>query len=96
MSVPEPDLILLAQVIGAAVVVIGPLWAAGTWFEHRLAKKADKIEWEKMNAKHFEHIEKLYENAEADRKLTRDLHDSAMRAINESQQTIIAAITRLN
>lgn len=44
------------------------------------------VVWNNVNRKlnkHDDHIEKLYANAEADRKLTRDLHDKAMSEVRE-------------
>lgn len=68
---------LLAKVVAAGVAVVAPVWGARTWLDKRLAAKADKEDTDRC----LKHIEKLYENAEKDRALTRDLHDKAMAQI---------------
>ena len=87
MSTPDPEGMTLAAKVIAALVAVGtPI----TWLYSQLSKKADKEEL----AKCLKHIEKLYENAEDDRKLTRDLHDKAMESVAAGQQQIISILTR--
>ena len=84
----NPEHIILAvQVFGVGVAVVAPVWLAHNWLNGKFEKKANKVEI-------LEHIEKLYVNAEADRKLTRDLHDKAMERIQENQLQIIQAVTQ--
>lgn len=61
-----------------AVALVGVVWGG---IKHRLNK-------------HDDHIEKLYVNAETDRRLVRDLHDDAMKEIRELHRDMIEAITR--
>jgi hypothetical protein len=87
MSAPAPDdFSLLAKVLGAAVAIVTPIWG----FLKLWTGKADKSDTDKC----LKHIEKLYENAEADRKLTRDLHDKAMESVSAGQRQIIEILTR--
>lgn len=87
MSAPDPEgMSLAAKVIGALSAVGAPI----AWLYTQLGKKADKEDTKKC----LEHIEKLYSNAEADRRQTRDLHDKAMEAVSEGQRTIIEILTR--
>lgn len=58
--------------------------------EARFESKANQVDMIKALA----HIEILYKNAEADRKLTRDLHDTAMTSIHSSTEQILLAIGR--
>lgn len=87
MSAPDPEgMSVAAKVIGALSAVGAPI----VWIYTQLGKKADKAETEKC----LKHIEQLYKNAEDDRKLTRDLHDEAMKAVHDGQRTIIDILTR--
>ena len=77
---------LLGKVAAAATVVLAPVG----WLWTQLGKKADKIDLDKS----LKHIEKLYENAERDRALVRDLHDRAMSEIRENQSQLIVILGR--
>lgn len=89
MSSPDPDSFgLLAKVLGALTAVGLPIWGARTWLDTRFSKKADKVVTDKC----IEHIEKLYDNAEKDRALTRDLHDRAMQRMEENHRHVIGII----
>ena len=95
MQTPDPDgMTLLGKALGALAVVgaavVAPLWKGRTWVEKRLATKADKEATDRA----LEHIERLYQNAEVDRRQTRDLHDKAMEAVREGQRQIIDILTR--
>lgn len=91
MAAPDPEgMSLLSKVIAAGTAVIVPIWGARTWLEKRFETKADKGDVEKS----LKHIEKLYENAEEDRKLTRDLHDKAMERIQINQTQLIDILAR--
>jgi hypothetical protein len=95
MPAPDPESFgLLEKVLGAAAAIGVPIWGARTWLESRFAKKADKEAVTKENANCLRHIEKLYENAEEDRKLTRDLHDKAMERIQVNQTQLIDILGR--
>lgn len=85
---------LLGKFIAAATAVVAPIWGARTWLENRFAKKADRADTEKTTNKCLEHIEKLYQNAEEDRKLTRDLHDVAMKEVRENQTQLIHILAK--
>lgn len=90
MSAPDPDSFsFVEKVIAAGASVAMSVWGARTWLESKFSKKADKADIEKC----LNHCERLYQNAEADRKLTRDLHDKAMEKISENQRTIIGVLT---
>lgn len=89
MASPDPEgMSLLAKVIAAATAVVVPVWGARTWLDKRFEKKADRDDSDRA----FKHIEKLYENAEKDRALTRDLHDKAMDSISKNQSELIRII----
>lgn len=95
MAAPDPESFgLLEKIITAATAIGLPIWGARTWLDKRFAKKADKEETDKESANCLRHIEHLYENAEADRKLTRDLHDKAMERIQENQTQLIGILGR--
>lgn len=95
MAAPDPESFGLLEKVFAGLAAVGvPIWGARTWLERRFARKADKEQCEKDNANCLRHIEKLYENAEEDRKLTRDLHDKAMQGIADGQRTIIEMLSR--
>lgn len=72
--------------------VAGALLGYHKYVDGKIAVKADKSEMEKGFEKALGHIEKLYENAEADRRLTRDLHDKAMEEVRNNQTTIIGIL----
>jgi Mg2+ and Co2+ transporter CorA len=93
MSAPDPESFdLLSKVVGAAVAVGVPIWGAKTWLDKQLSAKADKAHAALETANCLRHIERLYENAEEDRKQTRDLHDKAMEAISRNQSEIIGRL----
>ena len=95
MSTPDPESMgLLGKVMAAAAAVVVPVWGARTWIENRFSKKADKESTEKATGKCLEHIEQLYQNAEEDRKQTRDLHDKAMERIQHNQTQLIDILSR--
>lgn len=56
--------------------------------EAALETKADKEDVRKALA----HIEKLYSNAETDRKTVRDLHDKAVEQMNRNHAEVLNAI----
>lgn len=87
MSAPDPEGMSLAAKVVAAISAVG---APIAWLYTQLGKKADKEDVKKC----LEHVEKLYSNAEADRKLTRDLHDAAMKEVREGQGKIIEILAR--
>lgn len=74
---------------GAASLASGG-FAYHRYIDAKIGKKADKEEMTRA----LGHIEKLYENAEADRRLTRDLHDKAMERIQENQMQIVEIVSR--
>ena len=85
MSAPDPDSFSwITKIAAGLAAIVSPV----IWVHRRLDKKADKAELTRC----LDHIEKLYENAEVDRKLTRDLHDSAMHAIQENYHEIVKAV----
>ena len=95
MSSPDPESFGLLEKLVAAATAIGvPIWGARTWLEKRFAKKADKEQVTSESTNCLRHIERLYENAEEDRKQTRDLHDRAMEAIRINQSELIRVIGR--
>jgi hypothetical protein len=95
MAAPDSEsVVLLAQIVGAAAAVGGPIWAVHAYLEKRFSKKADKESCSQENANCLRHIEKLYENAEEDRKLTRDLHDKAMERIQHNQTQLVDILGR--
>ena len=91
MASPDPEgMSLMSKIIAAATPTVAAVWGARTWIDKRFEKKAEKSDVEKC----LKHVEKLYENAEADRKLTRDLHDKAMEAVRGGQSEIIRLLSR--
>jgi uncharacterized membrane protein YccC len=49
MAAPDPESLgLLGKVIAAGAAVVVPIWWARTWFERRMARKADKDAVEKI------------------------------------------------
>jgi hypothetical protein len=49
MAAPDPESLgLLGKVIAAGAAVVVPIWGARTWFERRMARKADKEAVEKI------------------------------------------------
>ena len=87
MSAPDPEsLSWLSRIIAPLGAVAAPV----IWIHRQLNGKADKAEVSRC----LEHIEKLYENAESDRKLMRDLHDSAMQTIQNDYHEIVRIITQ--
>jgi len=91
MSAPDPDSIswltkAITGIAGISAAVTTPV----IWFNRQLSKKADNTRVDKC----LEHIEKLYENAEKDRAITRDLHDKAMDRVMDGQRQIIDMISR--
>lgn len=89
MSV-ENDVGFWKWALGAVVAGVGGFFGYHKYLDSRFGKKADKDE----TARCVRHIEKLYENAEADRKMTRDLHDKAMEGVRDGQRQIIEILTR--
>lgn len=95
-----PTALTWLGVIGAAI------WAGWKFIDAKIEKiytkidsKADaadladaELRAREMAASNSRHIEKLYSNAEADRKQMRDLHDQQMVAQNTSLQLILSAI----
>jgi len=70
--------------MAAALATFASVLVAVTW---------GNLQW-RLN-KHDTHIEKLYENAETDRKLVRDLHDDAMAEIRGLHRDTLAAILKV-
>lgn len=96
MAVPDPESFgLLEKVLGAAAAIGVPIWGARTWLDKRFAKKADREETTRENANCLRHIETLYQNAENDRALTRDLHEKQMDRIQQNQTQLIDIVGRL-
>lgn len=89
MSV-DNDVSFWKWVAGGLVSLISGGFGFIKWHQSQMAKKADKADM----ANCLRHIEELYKNAEKDRKLTRDLHDDQMKAVNEGQRMIIDILTR--
>lgn len=83
------DVTLFAKVLAAGAAIIAPIWGAFHYLNGRFDKKSDKEETERCQR----HIERLYENAEKDRALTRDLHEKAMDQISENQTQLIHVLT---
>jgi len=87
MSSPDPETLgLIAKIGGVLAAAAAPI----VWVHRQLDSKADKTEV----ARCLGHIESLYKNAEIDRKLTRDLHDSAMKEIHENQTELIRIVAK--
>jgi Mg2+ and Co2+ transporter CorA len=86
----ESDVGFWKWVAGTVASTFAGLFGYHKYMDGKISKKADKDDVDRS----FKHIEKLYENAEQDRKLTRDLHDSAMKEIAQGQRQIIDALTR--
>lgn len=89
MSV-DNDVSFWKWVAGGLVSLISGGFGFIKWHQGQMSRKADKDEMTRC----LGHIEKLYENAEKDRALTRDLHDKAMTSINEGQRHIIELLSR--
>jgi Mg2+ and Co2+ transporter CorA len=89
MSVDD-DASFWKWVAGGLVSAISGGFGFLKWHQAQMARKADAVD----TANCLRHIERLYVNAEADRKLTRDLHDKAMEGIREGQGRIIELLTR--
>lgn len=87
MSAPDPESL---SWIAKLMAPLGAVAAPVIWIHRRLDRKADREDV----ARCLGHIEKLYSNAEADRKLTRDLHDAAMLEISAGQKQIIDMLSR--
>lgn len=79
MATPEVDPGWLAQIGQWAAAVAAAAWSVWKYVDSKLNKTN-------------EHIEKLYENAEQDRRFTRDLHDKAMEAIAMNHRETMRAI----
>lgn len=90
MTPPDADgmtllgkLLIAGGTVAAAMVV--PVLKARSWVEKKLDTKADKSVTDQC----IKHIEKLYENAETDRKLTRDLFEEAVRSSNANHRDLV-------
>lgn len=82
---------LMGSLSAIAAVVVGAFKfnrAKKEALEAKFESKADKADVTKA----LTHIERLYENAERDRKLMRDLHDEAMREVSNSTKLILTAV----
>lgn len=92
MATPEIEPGWLSAAWAWIAGIGGSLVAAWKYLEARLEKKADKtdvVELLKRIDKTNDHVEKLYENAERDRRFTRDLHDKGMDTIVTNQREIM-------
>lgn len=86
MSTDPESLGFIAKLGGVLAAIAAPI----VWIHTKLEKKADKEDVKKC----LEHCEKLYQNAEKDRAVTRDLHDKAMGEIRQNQNVIIDILSR--
>lgn len=74
--------------------IVLAMFGVGVKHVNGKADKSEVAEILKRIDKSNEHIEKLYSNAEADRRFTRDLHDKAMDTIITNQREIMRAVTK--
>lgn len=83
MSAPDPEgFSILAKLLGVCAAIGVPI--GGAWKYHQsLEEKFDKKANAEEVAKCLGHIEKLYQNAEKDRALTRDLHEKQMERMQD-------------
>lgn len=82
---------IMGSISAIAAAVVGAFkfnQAKKEALDAKFDSKADKEDVTKA----LTHIEKLYENAERDRKLMRDLHDEAMREVSNSTKLILTAV----
>ena len=85
----DPSSLSFFGAIGAGLaVIVSPI----LWIHRKLGEKANKEDTDRDTANCLRHIEKLYANAEADRALTRSLHERAMERVQENQTTIIGIL----
>lgn len=88
-------------VAGSLITLAGTVWGGFKYVDARFDRKADKHtvnnqinDLKNADTKCLGHIEKLFENAEADRKLTRDLHDAALKEVRDNQAKLIDILAR--
>jgi hypothetical protein len=93
MSTPDPESMgLAAKVVGALAAVGTPIWLARNWLEARFSKKADKEECEEDRDRFQRHIEKLFDNAEKDRAITRELCDRLQQRMDDNHRQVVGII----
>lgn len=91
MPTPDPEgMSLLAKIASGAGSVIGAAWGGMVYLNGRFDKKADKDDVKRA----LSHIEKLYENAEQDRKTLHECVDKLGDQMHENHVELIREIAK--
>jgi hypothetical protein len=91
MSTPDPESFsLLAKVMGAAAVILTPVYGASKWLDGRFEKKADKAEVDR----HRDYFIKVFEKLEDHQKSDNEHFDRITNLMHSQHAEILKELGR--